>query len=123
MNIDICFVWQDGRVIAAEAQAAHLENVPDDCTAWAEKVARAALQAVRGIPFERNPPKGLTAAEFREKYIVVQCEKCCATCRHGVDLMDYGCYQCKHPSIKDGVQVFTTMSDVCVAWEKNGCAK
>lgn len=123
MNINFCFAMNGGKTVAADVQSAHFDGVPADCTAWAEKVTRAAVQAVRSVPFERNPPKGLTANQFREKNIVVPCQRCCASCKHGVDMMDDGCYQCKHPSLKDGELLYTSMSDVCVAWEKIGGAK
>ncbi len=117
MTIDFVSSQNDGKTIAVYAQRATFANVPPDCTEWAQRVAKAALDAVRSIPFERNATVHLSAKQFKEKYIVCQCQKCCATCKHGRDLCDDGCYQCKHPALDDDDMLFTSESMVCVAWE------
>lgn len=58
--------------------------------------------------------------EFRKKFNVRMCEKCCATCRHGRDLCDDGAYNCLHPLIREeGESILTSAESVCDAWE--GC--
>lgn len=117
MTINFTFNCIGSKTIGAYATDATFANVPPDCTEWAQRVAKAALDAVRSIPFERNATVHLSAKQFKEKYIVCQCQKCCATCKHGRDLCDDGCYQCKHPALDDDDRLFTSESMVCIAWE------
>lgn len=118
MTIDFNFCQIGSKTIGAYAQGVTFEGVPLDCNVWAERVAKAALDAVRRIPFERNATDRLTEEQFKEKYLLRQCEKCCATCKHGVDMCDDGCYWCKHPLVKDD-SLYTSESMVCAAWEAN----
>lgn len=61
----------------------------------------------------------MTENEFREKFMVRQCDKCCATCKHGRDLCDDDVYNCVHPKL-EGDYIITSSSYVCDAWE--GCS-
>ena len=117
MTINFTFSCIGSKTIGAYATDATFDGVPLDCKDWAERVAKAALDAVRSIPFERNATVHLSAKQFKEKYIVCQCQKCCATCKHGRDLCDDGCYQCKHPALDDDDMLITSESRVCTAWE------
>lgn len=49
--------------------------------------------------------------------MVRQCDKCCATCKHGRDLCDDDVYDCVHPKL-EGDYIVTSSSYVCDAWEK-----
>ena len=116
MTINFTFSCIGSKTIGAYATDATFDGVPLDCKDWAERVAKAALDAVRSIPFERNATDRLTDEQFKEKYLVRRCEKCCATCKHGVDMCDDGCYWCKHPAVKNE-SLYTSESMVCAAWE------
>ena len=116
MIIDFIFQRIGSKTVYAHAQSATFDGVPPDCRVWAERVVKAALDAVRSIPFERNATKGMSAKDFRARFILYQCHKCCGTCKHGVDMYD-GCYQCKHPAVNDDDTLYTSESMVCLAWE------
>lgn len=63
----------------------------------------------------------MTEKEFREKFSVRMCDKCCATCRHGRDLCDDGAYDCVHPLLEGGTVtdcIVTSAEFVCDAWER-----
>lgn len=55
--------------------------------------------------------------EFKKKHNLGECDKCCATCRHGRDLCDDGVSECVHPDL-EGDSMITDMHDVCNAWER-----
>lgn len=59
------------------------------------------------------------AEEFRKKYGLRRCEKCCATCKFGEIGYD-GSVECLHPDL-GGVQEYvygTWQFCVCDAWKK-----
>lgn len=58
----------------------------------------------------------MTAEEFKDRYRVRECNRCCASCRHGRDLCDDGVCQCVHPKL-DGDSLYTSLDSVCDAWE------
>lgn len=58
----------------------------------------------------------MTYGEFREKYRVREVEKCCATCRHSIDLCDDGAHECHHSDL-DGDYIINKAEDVCDVWE------
>lgn len=57
----------------------------------------------------------MTGKQFREKFKVRMCTKCCATCIYGRDLCDDGAYNCVHPEL-EGECIVTSAEDVCDAW-------
>ena len=59
----------------------------------------------------------MTEKEFRRRFSVRMCAKCCATCKYGRDLCDDGAYDCVHPHL-DGDNMVTSAEDVCDAWER-----
>jgi len=58
----------------------------------------------------------MTTFEFKKKFNLRTCEKCCSNCKHGHDLMDEGMSECTHPKM-DGDTIITAMEDVCDVWE------
>lgn len=57
--------------------------------------------------------------EFRKKFHVRQCKKCCGTCAHSIDCMDDGVYNCVHPHLKSvGEYLLVRESDVCDLWRE-----
>ena len=58
----------------------------------------------------------MTCREFREKHRVGGVEKCCATCRHSIDLCDDGACECHHPDL-EGDYIINLGEDVCDVWE------
>lgn len=58
----------------------------------------------------------MTEDEFRKKFNVRMCDRCCASCRHGRDLCDDGAYDCVHPKL-DGDNIIVSAESVCDAWE------
>lgn len=54
--------------------------------------------------------------EFRQKFHVRACEKCCESCKHGhIDERDTNL--CEHPELDEGEGFATCLSDVCDKWE------
>ena len=58
----------------------------------------------------------MTQEEFKKKYNVRRCEKCCGNCVHSVDKMDDGLQDCVHPLLK-GTDLVVLESDVCDLWK------
>lgn len=58
----------------------------------------------------------MTGKEFAEKYNRRMCEKCCASCIYGRDLMCDGAYDCVHPDL-NGDSIITEAESVCDAWK------
>ena len=58
----------------------------------------------------------MTAEQFKRHFDVRECEKCCATCKHGVDMCDDGLFWCKHPLVKDE-SLYTSECKTCWALE------
>ena len=54
--------------------------------------------------------------EFRQKFHVRACEKCCESCKHG-HLDERGTNLCEHPDLDEGDEFATCLSDVCDKWE------
>ena len=59
----------------------------------------------------------MTAEQFKKANNLRDCEKCCATCRHGRDLLDDGVHQCVHGDVDDQKGLFTYAEQVCDKWE------
>lgn len=57
--------------------------------------------------------------EFVKKFRLRHCEKCCWSCKHGIDLCNDGVYECVHPCL-NGKSILTLSANVCDAWE--GCS-
>lgn len=60
----------------------------------------------------------MTAEQFKKANNLRDCEKCCATCRHGRDLLDDGVHQCVHGDLDDPTGLFTYAEQVCDKWEE-----
>ena len=56
----------------------------------------------------------MTLQQFKDKYGVRSCEKCCANCRYGRDLCDDGVVECVHPDLEESF--YSELSGVCDAW-------
>lgn len=59
----------------------------------------------------------MTAEQFKKANNLRDCEKCCATCRHGRDLLDDGVHACKHGDLDDKAGMYTFAEQVCDKWE------
>lgn len=57
----------------------------------------------------------MTLQQFKEKYGVRSCEKCCANCRYGRDCCDDGIVACVHPDLEE--YFYSDLSGVCDAWD------
>lgn len=62
------------------------------------------------------PPKTgmMSEQQFREKFKVRTCTKCCANCLYGRDLCDDGMYNCVHPELEEPILNYG--EDVCNGW-------
>ena len=59
----------------------------------------------------------MKAEQFKKANNLRSCGKCCATCRHGRDLLDDGVHQCVHDDLDDPTDLYTDATDVCDQWE------
>ena len=60
----------------------------------------------------------MTAEQFKKENHLRSCGKCCATCKHGRDLLDDGIHQCVHSDLKDErTGLYTDAAHVCDKWE------
>lgn len=59
----------------------------------------------------------MTDEEFKDRYRVRICNRCCASCKHGRDMCDDGAYYCVHPAL-EGESIIVSSESVCDAWEK-----
>lgn len=60
----------------------------------------------------------MTAEQFKKENHLRICGKCCATCRHGRDLLDDGTFRCVHSDLKDErTGLYTDAALVCDKWE------
>ena len=60
----------------------------------------------------------MTAGQFKKANNLRDCEKCCATCRHGRDLLDGGVYNCMHGDLDSPPGMYTNAEQVCDKWGK-----
>lgn len=54
---------------------------------------------------------------FKRRYNVRTAEKCCATCKHGLEGHEGECC-CKHPYVEDRPSSDCMINSVCDLWEK-----
>lgn len=60
----------------------------------------------------------MTSEHFKKENHLRICGKCCATCRHGRDLLDDGVHKCVHSDLDDERSpLYTYATDVCDKWD------